>query len=75
MGRFTFVFAGIGGATVGSVGSLVRSRWSHLVTTPNQLQTAFSWESVADELLFVSGPVLATVLATAVWRLPASSSR
>ncbi len=64
---FTFVFAGIGGATVGSVGSLVRSRWSHLVTTPNQLQTAFSWESVADELLFVSGPVLATVLATAVW--------
>ncbi len=32
----TFVFAGIGGATVGSVGSLVRSRWSHLVNSPNQ---------------------------------------
>ncbi|GAA1628494.1 MFS transporter [Brevibacterium sanguinis] len=63
----TFVFAGIGGATVGSVGSLVRSRWSHLVTSPRQLQTAFSWESVADELLFVSGPVIATILATAVW--------
>ncbi|RAG63184.1 MFS transporter, partial [Burkholderia multivorans] len=31
------------------------------------LQTAFSWESVTDDLLFVSGPVLATVLATAVW--------
>nr|WP_269770050.1 MFS transporter [Brevibacterium antiquum] len=61
------VFAGIGGATVGSVGSLIRSRWSHTVKSPNQLQTAFSWESVADELLFVSGPVVATVLATAIW--------
>lgn len=60
-------FAGVGGATVGSVGSLVRSRWSNTVDSPNQLQTAFSWESVADELLFVSGPVVATVLATAVW--------
>lgn len=64
---FIFVFAGIGGATVGSVGSLVRSRWSHIVDSPKKLQTAFSWESVADELLFVSGPVLATVLATVVW--------
>ena len=64
---FVFVFAGIGGATVGSVGSLVRSRWSHIVDSPKKLQTAFSWESVADELMFVSGPVLATVLATAVW--------
>lgn len=64
---FIFVFAGIGGATVGSVGSLVRSRWSHVVASPKQLQTAFSWESVADELIFVSGPVLATVMATAVW--------
>ncbi|MCD1287658.1 MFS transporter [Brevibacterium sp. CCUG 69071] len=64
---FVFVFAGIAGATVGSVGSLVRSRWSHVVGSPKQLQTAFSWESVADELLFVSGPVLATVMATAVW--------
>ncbi|TGD38480.1 MFS transporter [Brevibacterium aurantiacum] len=64
---FIFVFAGIGGATVGSVGSLVRSRWSHVVDSPKKLQTAFSWESVADELLFVTGPVVATVLATAVW--------
>jgi MFS family permease len=64
---FIFVFAGIGGATVGSVGSLVRSRWSHIVDSPKKLQTAFSWESVADELLFVSGPVLATVLATVIW--------
>src|SRR5699024_1650081 len=61
------IFAGLGGATVGSVGSLVRSRWSHIVDSPKKLQTAFSWESVADELMFVSGPVIATVLATAVW--------
>ncbi|HJA59530.1 MAG TPA: MFS transporter [Candidatus Brevibacterium intestinavium] len=64
---FIYLFAGLGGATVGSVGSLVRSRWSHIVDSPKKLQTAFSWESVADELMFVSGPVIATVLATAVW--------
>src|SRR5699024_8437506 len=63
---FIYLFAGLGGATVGSVGSLVRSRWSHIVDSPKKLQTAFSWESVADELMFVSGPVIATVLATAV---------
>src|SRR5699024_3601230 len=62
-----YLSAGIAGATVGSVGSLVRSRWSHIVDSPKKLQTAFSWESVADELMFVSGPVIATVLATAVW--------
>lgn len=54
------------GATVGSVGSLVRARWSHVAPTPRQFSTALSWESVADEFLFIVGPVLVTVLATAV---------
>ena len=40
---FVFVFAGIGGATVGSVGSRVRSRWSHIVDSPKTLQTPFAW--------------------------------
>lgn len=61
-----FVFAGLSGGTVGSLGSLVRARWNAAVRTPRQLDTAFSWEAVADEILFVSGPVLVTTLATAV---------
>lgn len=61
-----FVFAALSGGTVGSLGSLVRARWNAAVRTPRQLDTAFSWEAVADEILFVTGPVLVTTLATAV---------
>lgn len=54
------------GASVGSIGALVRSRWSHLLDDPRQLHTAYSFESAVDELVFVVGPVLATSLATGV---------
>jgi MFS family permease len=49
-----------------SVGSLVRARWSHLLTGRPELATALSAESVLDELIFVVGPLLATVIATQV---------
>lgn len=65
-----YVFAGVAGGTVGSLGSLVRARWSHAAKSPRQLDTAFSWEAVADEILFVTGPVLVTFLAT-MW-MPAA---
>ncbi|MYM20603.1 MFS transporter [Brevibacterium sp. 5221] len=61
-----FVFAGIAGATVGSVGALVRARWAAAAQDQHQLDSAFSWEAVADEILFVTGPVVVTALATAV---------
>lgn len=61
-----YIAAGIAGGTSGSVGSFVRARWSHVITRPSQLHTAYSWESVMDEVLFVTGPVLVTVLATMV---------
>lgn len=67
---FVFLLAGIAGATVGSLGSLVRARWNALVQNSRQLDTAFSWEAVADEFLFVSGPVAVTALAT-LWFAPA----
>lgn len=47
-----------------SVGSLVRARWSHLLDGRPELGTALSAESVLDELIFVVGPLLATVIAT-----------
>src|SRR5581483_4783630 len=47
-----------------SVGSLVRARWSYLFDGRPELSTALSIESVFDELIFVVGPLLATVLAT-----------
>jgi MFS family permease len=54
------------GATATSLGSLVRARWSHLLTGSPKLHAAFSFESVADEVIFVTGPALVTVLATLI---------
>src|SRR3954447_12227319 len=47
-----------------SIGSLVRARWAHQVAGDPQLSTAMSIESVLDELIFVIGPLIATLLAT-----------
>lgn len=51
----------------GPLGSLTRARWSHLLDDPRDIHTAFALEGALDELLFIAGPALATVLATAVW--------
>lgn len=58
------VFAVIGGAALPQIGSCVRARWSHNVADKQQLQTAFALEAVADEAVFMLGPMLVTVLAT-----------
>jgi MFS family permease len=52
------------GFTYLAVGSLVRARWSYQLDGRPQLTTALSLESVLDELLFVLGPLIATLLAT-----------
>ena len=62
----TYVFAVVAGASLPSVGSCVRARWSHVTRDPDELQTAFALEAVADETVFITGPILVTVLATAV---------
>lgn len=56
----------IGAGTGGAPGALVRARWNFVVKDPHQLQTAYSLESVLDELTFVVGPVVATLLSTQV---------
>jgi MFS family permease len=48
------------------VASLVRARWSNLLSGRHELATALSIESVIDELIFVAGPLIATLLATQV---------
>ncbi|GAA4583949.1 MFS transporter [Planotetraspora phitsanulokensis] len=54
------------GGTATSLGSMVRARWSHVLKGSSQLHIAFSFESVADEVIFVCGPAFVTALATAV---------
>lgn len=60
------VCAALGGAALPPVGSCVRARWSHNVRDKKQLQTAFALEAVVDETVFVVGPIVVTVLATAI---------
>jgi predicted MFS family arabinose efflux permease len=60
------VLAAVCGATLPLVGSAVRSRWTYLAPDKHRLQTAFAFEAVLDEVVFVVGPTLVTVLATAV---------
>lgn len=47
-----------------SVGSLVRARWSYVLAGKPELTTAYSLESTLDELIFVIGPLIATLIAT-----------
>ena len=65
-----FVPGAIAGATMPSLGAMVRARWSVLLAGSPRLHTAFSFESVADELCFIVGPAAVTLLATEVF--PAS---
>ena len=61
----SYVAAAISGAAFPAVGSCVRARWSHVLRSPDQLQTAFALEAVVDESVFMLGPILVTLLATA----------
>lgn len=61
--------AALSGAAMPQIGASVRSRWSYLVTDKPGLHTAFSFEAVVDESVFILGPALVTVLATTVHAL------
>lgn len=56
------------GACMPSMSSMVRSRWSSLLRDDaRRLHAAFALESVNDEIIFVIGPALVTLLATQVF--------
>jgi MFS family permease len=61
------VTGALAGASMPSLGSMVRARWSALLGDSPLLHSAFSLESVADEVIFVIGPALVTLLATEVY--------
>ena len=60
-----FVLAGLTGACGPNVGSVVRARWADALDAERR-QTAFAFESVVDEVVFVVGPPLVTLLATLI---------
>ncbi|MBI1757641.1 MAG: MFS transporter [Actinobacteria bacterium] len=58
--------AGLIGVGHVPVGTLVRVRWSHATVGTGLGHVAYSWEAVLDEVIFVAGPVLVTLLCTRV---------
>ncbi|MCW2635849.1 MAG: major facilitator superfamily 1 [Blastococcus sp.] len=60
-----FVLAGLTGACGPNIGSIVRARWADALDADAR-QTAFAFESVVDEVVFVIGPPLVTFLATLI---------
>ncbi|TXC96865.1 MFS transporter [Streptomyces sp. ISID311] len=55
-------------ATTPNTGGLSRARWAHLLRDdPAARHTANSFEQAADELCFLLGPVLATLLCTTLF--------
>ncbi|MFL6097980.1 MAG: MFS transporter [Blastococcus sp.] len=61
-----FLLAALTGASGPNIGSLVRARWAEALDDPSRRQTAFAFEAVVDEVVFVVGPPLVTLLATLV---------
>ncbi|MGH3509111.1 MAG: MFS transporter [Nocardioidaceae bacterium] len=60
------VFAVVAGVCNPQIGACVRARWSYLLGDRQLLQTAFAFEAVADEMVFMVGPTLVVFLSTGV---------
>ena len=55
----------VGIGSVPSLGAMVRARWATLYRGTPHLHTAYSFESVVDEVCFIFGPILSIGLSTA----------
>ena len=61
-----FIAAALFGSSALPLGSLVRARWAALLHGTPRLSTAYAFEALNDDIIYLSGPVIVTVLAAAV---------
>ena len=61
-----FPAAAVAACGYAPVGSMIRARWAGIYGGTERLHVAYSLESVLDELIFIAGPILITVLITRV---------
>ena len=54
----------VAGGAFPQVGACVRTRWSHVLDERAEIDTAYALESSVDEVVFITGPILITVIAT-----------
>jgi MFS family permease len=62
----TYVAAATAGGTLPPIDACVRTRWAHILDRPEDVETAYAFEAVVDESVFIVGPILVTLLATLV---------
>ncbi|WP_282700246.1 MFS transporter [Streptomyces sp. CC219B] len=55
----------VGIGCVPSIGAMIRARWAAVYRGTPQLHTAYSFESVIDEVCFIFGPIISIGLSTA----------
>ena len=60
------VVVAIAGATVPQPGALSAARWVRLITEPTELRSAFSLEAGVNDVVFLLGPVLATLVSGSI---------
>lgn len=67
LSHWTLFLGAVLAGAMPSVSALVRARWTEAYRNQPRLQTAFSLETVLDELTFVAGPPLAVGLSVAAF--------
>ncbi|WP_448951108.1 MFS transporter [Labrys neptuniae] len=64
---WTLFAAALLATTMPSMPAMVRARWSQLYRDTPQLHTAFAFESVADEVVYMTGSILSVGLSVALF--------
>ncbi len=64
---WTLFATAAGAATLPSISALVRARWIELLRDRPELNTAFAFESSADELIYIAGASLSVGLAASLF--------
>jgi MFS family permease len=62
----TYAAAAVAGATLPPIDACVRTRWAHVLDRADEVATAYAFEAVVDESVFMIGPIVVTLLATLV---------
>jgi MFS family permease len=65
----TYAAAALAGATLPPIDACVRTRWAHVLETAGlsaEVETAYAFEAVVDEVVFMVGPIVVTLLGTLV---------
>jgi MFS family permease len=62
----TYAAAVLSGASLPPIDACVRTRWAHVLDRSEEVETAYAFEAVVDEAVFMTGPIVVTLLGTLV---------